>query len=108
MVPTAKDFPIKNQNVTQKNAQVQFLYYFIYTINFMYIFWVYIVDMSLKSVITTTTATTACKSVNAPCKATDTCCDNGRCQIHGADVTGTTQGTCRVADPFPPLSEYQL
>ena len=109
MVPTAKDFPIKNQNVTQKNAQVQFLYYFMYIIiNFMYIFWVYIVDMSLKSVITTTTATTACKSRNSPCKATDTCCDNGRCQIHGADVTGTTQGTCRVADPFPPISEYQL
>ena len=109
MEPTAKDYPIKNQNVTQKNAQVQFLYYFIYTINFMYIFWVYIVDMSLKSVITTTTtATTACKSRNSPCKATDTCCDNGRCQINGADVTGTTQGTCRVADPFPPLSEYQL
>ena len=67
----------------------------------------YVFDMSLKSVITTTNATTACKSKNAPCKATDTCCDNGRCQVNGADVTGTTEGTCRVSEPFPPLSEYQ-
>ena len=67
----------------------------------------YVIDMSFKSVITTTNATTACKSKNAPCKATDTCCENGRCQINGADVTGTTEGTCRVSEPFPPLSEYQ-
>ena len=57
----------------------------------------FLLEISLISVITTTTPTTACKSKNAPCKATDTCCDNGRCQVNGADVTGTTEGTCRVA-----------
>ena len=45
------------------------------------------------------TTSVACKAKDAVCKAADTCCDSGRCQDDaGKDVTGETEGKCKVAE----------
>ena len=46
---------------------------------------------------TSTTSVPACKAQNAACTATDTCCGDGTCQDDaGIDVTGETEGNCKV------------
>ena len=51
----------------------------------------------VKSPPTPTTAAPACKAQGTACTATDTCCDHGTCQDDaGIDVTGETEGNCKV------------
>ena len=46
---------------------------------------------------TSTTSVPTCKAQNAACTETDTCCDHGTCQDDaGIDVTGETEGNCKV------------